>query len=399
VSRLPTTFPFDRKPSCPFAQPPVYAELRAWEPVSQVELPSGGRAWLVTRIADARTVLSDVRFSNDSRRAGYPVLEDTTPDPGRTPMFVELDPPEHTSYRRMLMPEFTRRRAEETRSEIEREAGELVDRMLAAGNSADLVRDYALALPSAMICDLLGIPVPQRDTFRAGVTALFSTPYLSAEFGAAFDEMARYVGELVAAKMTGPADDLIGRLITGPMAAGELTHEELAGMATVLLAGGYESTANMISLGVLHLIRTPELVERLRGQPDRYPDVVDELLRYHSIADRTVTRVAVEDVVLGGRLIKAGDGVVVAVGAVNHDESVFPEPATLDIDRPHLRHLAFGYGHHQCIGMNLARVELEIAYRTLFDGIPGLRLDVPFEDLRFKYGTTLFGLHELPVVW
>lgn len=394
-------FPMGRQPACPFAQPEGYAELRDREPIAEVELPTGGTAWLVTRIADAQAVLSDPRFSNDSTREGYPVLQ-----PGhapaaedRTPMFVEMDQPEHTTYRRMLIPEFTVRRAKQMRPEIQRAADELVDQILADGDSTDLVQTYSLALPSLVICGLLGVPYQDRDFFQSRVSAAVSLASSPADFAAAFGDIVEYIGKLVADKIADPTDDLIGRLVTGPMADGALDHEQLSSIGALLLAGGHESTANMISLGIVHLITSPELRETLRRDPERYPDVVEELLRFHSIADVNVTRVALEDVEVGGRLIRAGEGVAVSLGAANHDASVFPDPAEFDVDRAYRRHIAFGHGHHQCLGMSLARVELEIAYRTLFDRIPNPRLDVPMEELPFKYDGMLFGLHALPVSW
>ncbi|WP_211769521.1 cytochrome P450 [Kutzneria sp. CA-103260] len=366
-----------------------------------MELPTGGTAWLVTRMADAQAVLSDPRFSNNSARDGYPVLQ-----PGqalsadeRTPIFVEMDEPEHTTYRRMLIPEFTVRRAKEMRPEIQGQAEELVDQMLANGSSADLVQTYSLALPSLVICGLLGVPYEDRDFFQSRVSAAVSLASSPADFEAAFADIVEYIGKLVAEKMDNPTDDVIGRLVTGPMADGKLDHERLSSIGALLLAGGHESTANMISLGIAHLITAPELRETLRQQPERYPDVVEELLRYHSIADVNVTRVALADVEVGGRLIRAGEGVAVSLGSADHDESVFAEPAGFDIDRRNKRHIAFGHGYHQCLGMSLARVELEIAYRTIFDKIPNLRLDVPLEELPFKYNGMLFGLHALPVSW
>ncbi|MFI9387103.1 cytochrome P450 [Kutzneria sp. NPDC052558] len=392
-------FPMGRQPACPFAQPDGYAELRG--PITRVELPTGGSAWLVTRLADAHAVLSDARFSNNSTRPGYPVLQ-----PGqapaadeRTPMFVEMDQPDHTTYRRMLIPEFTVRRAKQMRAEIERYAEGLVDEMLAAGDSTDLVQTYSLALPSLVICGLLGVPYEDRDFFQSRVSAAVSLASSPADFEAAFGDIVAYIGKLVADKMDHPTDDVIGRLVTGPMAEGALDHEQLSSIGALLLAGGHESTANMISLGIVHLIRSPQLRAMLRRQPERYPDVVEELLRYHSIADVNVARVALADVEVGGRLIRAGEGVVVSLGAANHDESVFPGAAEFDPDRGYRRHIAFGHGYHQCLGMSLARVELEIAYRVLFDRIPELRLGQPFEELPFKYNGMLFGLHALPVSW
>jgi cytochrome P450 len=391
-----------RQQKCPFAQPDGYAELRDREPIAKVELATGGTAWLITRLADAQAALSNPRFSNNSTRPGYPVLQPGAAPSAeeRTPMFVEMDEPDHTNYRRMLIPEFTVRRAREMRPEIQRQADQLVDEMLAAGNSTDLVQSYALALPSAVICGLLGVPYEDRDFFHSRVAAAVRLDASPSDFEAAFGDIVQYLGKLVEGKIANPTDDVIGRLVTGPMAEGLLNHEHLSSIGALLLAGGHESTANMISLGVLHLIRSPELRERLRREPERYPDVVEELLRYHSIADVNVARVALEDVEINGHLIRAGEGIVVALGAANHDEAMFGNAAEFDLDRASVRrHIAFGHGYHQCLGMSLARVELEIAYRTLFDRIPDMRLEVPFEELPFKYQGMLFGLHALPVSW
>lgn len=383
----PVAFPL-RKPGRAFP-PPEYAAYRGDEGLVRSELPSGP-VWLVTRHEDVRAVLTDPRISADPSRPGFPKAGRTGGAPSQAEVpgwFVALDPPEHGRFRKTLIPEFTVRKVREMRPAIQQIVDERIDAMLAAGNSADLVADFALPIPSLVIAGLLGVPRADRDFFESRTRVLVTLSSTDQERDTASQALLRYLGRLIRIKQRRPGDDLISRLI----AAGTLSPQELSGVAMLLLIAGHETTANNIGLGVVQLLTNPQWVG-----DDR---VVEELLRYYSVADLVAFRVAVEDVEIGGRLIGAGEGIVPLIAAANHDDTVFDAPAKFDPGRSARSHVAFGYGVHQCLGQNLVRVEMEIAYRTLFARIPSLRIAVPPEELPLKYDGVLFGLHELPVTW
>jgi cytochrome P450 len=388
------------KRGCPFAEPDGYDELRASGPVTRVRLGSGKDAWAVSSHAAARELLVSDAFSVDRKLPGYPTLVPFSGDVGFRASIGEMDPPEHSAARRAINGEFTQRRVEAMRPGMQQLVDELIDAMLAGPRTADLVSALALPVPTAMICDLLGVPDEERETFRersATMIDLFTPPD---QRMAAIGALLGYLGQLVAAKLGEPGDDLIGRRILRARAEGEeLDHQTLVELALTLLVAGFESTANQISLGAVALLQHPEQLELLRREPERWPAAVEELLRYCSILNPVAYRVATEDVTIAGVPMRSGEGVVALGTAVNRDPAVFTEPRALDVCRAEGKHLAFGYGAHMCIGQHLARVELHVVFETLFRRIPGLRLAVPVEELSFKEEATAYGLNTVQVIW
>ncbi|ALE77198.1 cytochrome P450 [Pseudonocardia sp. AL041005-10] len=377
-----------RRPGRPFP-PPEYADYRdGGEPVRS-ELPSGP-VWLVTRHADVRAVLTDPRISADPSRPGFPKAARTggAPSADEVPgWFVSMDPPEHDRFRRTLIPEFTVRKVRALRPEIQQIVDDRIEAILAKDGAADLIEDFALPVPSLVIAGMLGVPKADRDFFEAKTRVLVTLSSTDEERDAATAALLRYLGRLIRIKERRPGTDLISRLA----ATGTLSRQELSGVAMLLLIAGHETTANNIGLGIVQLLTNPQWIG-----DDR---VVEELLRYYSVADLVAFRVALADVEIGGRTIRAGEGILPLLAAANHDDDAFDGAGAFDPERSARSHVAFGYGVHQCLGQNLVRLEMEIAYRTLFDRIPTLRLAVPAEDLRVKYDGVLFGLHELPVTW
>jgi cytochrome P450 len=396
----PPTPQFPPKRTCPFAPPALYSELRELRPVSKIMLPSGMPAWLVARHADIRAVLGSPLVSSNPRRPGFPQLHPhDAEDANREPVLIEMDPPQHDIQRKMLAKEFSVARVDAMRSGIEKIVNEQIDALLRRGPPADLLATFALPIPSRVIAELLGIPYADHDLFESRTRAAVSSSTSNEEATAAFEEISGYLDRLVTAKEQHPTDDLLGRLIMASPGQGALTHEELVRMAVLLLMAGFETTANSIALGVVALLEHPAQLALLRSDPSLASGAVEELLRYNSLADTDALRVAVSDLEVGGQLVRAGEGIIPLFAAGNRDPRVFERPDDLDIRRSGRNHLGFGYGVHQCVGLNLARAQIEIAYRTLFARLPTLRLAAPLAELPFKYEDEVWGLEALPVAW
>jgi cytochrome P450 len=312
-----------------------------------------------------------------------------------------MDPPEHTVFRQMFTKEFLPRQAEAMRPEIQTMVDKVINEMLAAGPPIDLFEVLASPVPSMVICRLLGVPYEDREFFQAKSKIAFAMSTSEDDTIAAYKALTEYVFRLVKAKVEEPtADDLLGRFITNELLTGHVTDIEAATNTMMLLMAGHETTQEMIALGTLALLRNPEQADRLNRQPSLAGNAVEELMRYLTVAHLAVARTALEDVEVGGEVIRKGDGVFLLISSANRDEGVFSDPDALDIGRPNARqHLGFGYGIHNCIGASLARVELEVVFQTLFRRVASLRLDLPFEEIPFKNDRPLYGVYSLPVSW
>ncbi|WP_181797637.1 cytochrome P450 [Streptomyces sp. WELS2] len=398
----PPDFPMRR--ACPFSPPAAYAELRETAPVSRARLKVNGKpAWLVTRHDLYKRLLGDERVSANLKLPGYP-LQVPVPEEilQSVPLtFLSLDPPDHTVQRRMLAPEFSVRRMRELRGRVQQIVDQQIDHMLEKGadGPVDLVTALALPVPSLVICELLGVPYEDHGRFEEWAWAIMNHDISEEDRGRAHYELDRYVDGLVTAKESEPGDDMISRLIEFNRQTPAVEHSDIVSMSKLMLVTGHETTANMIALGVLALLEHPDQLAAVRAEPELMPRAVEELLRFFSISDAGTARVALEDIELGGVTIRAGEGILPLNNAANHDARVFPDPDRLDVRREARSQLAFGYGVHQCVGQNLARMELEVVYSTLLDRIPSLRLATPVEELRFKDDAIVYGLYELPVTW
>ncbi|MGW7237968.1 cytochrome P450 [Streptomyces sp. NPDC054804] len=395
----PVAWPQDR--TCPYHPPTGYDPLRDGTPLSRVTLYDGRTAWAVTGHGTARALLSDPRLSSDRRRDDFPMpnARFAAARERRKVALLGLDDPEHQTQRRMLIPDFTLKRATGMRPAIQRIVDELLDRMIAQGPPADLVSAFALPVPSMVICDLLGVPYADHEFFEAQSRRLLRGPEPADSLDAR-DRLEAYLGELADRKSRdeAPGDGVLDDLVHERLREGALDRDEVVALALILLVAGHETTANMISLGTFTLLQQPERLAELRADPALVPAAVEELMRMLSIADGLL-RVALEDIEVAGTTIRKGDGVLFATSVINRDESVYDDPDTIDWHRPTRHHVAFGFGIHQCLGQNLARTELEIALRTLWERLPGLRLAAPPEEIPFKPGDTIQGMLELPVTW
>ncbi|MFD8092195.1 cytochrome P450 [Streptomyces malaysiensis] len=394
-------FPMPRAAGCPFDPPPTTRALHTERPVTRVRLWDGSAPWLVTRYADQRALLGDPRVSSEATLPGFPhASAGFRENAGRRRSFITMDDPEHARIRRMVTGPFAIKRIEALRPEIQKITDDLIDTMLAGPTPVDLVRALALPLPSLVICKLLGVPYEDHDFFQRNSSLLINRHSSVEDVVGANEALTDYLEGLVVAKLADPADDMLSEL-AGRVRAGELTQRDAANMGVLLLVAGHETTANMIALGTVALLENPDQLAVLRetDDPKAIARAVEELLRYLTIVHNGRRRVALEDIEIGGETIRAGDGIIVYTGTGNWDAEVFPEPERLDIGRDARRHIAFGFGIHQCLGQPLARVELQVVYGTLYRRIPTLRLATGIDQLPFKEDGLVYGVYELPVTW
>ncbi|MFD6476499.1 cytochrome P450 [Streptomyces anulatus] len=406
--------PTDRHTGCPF-DPPAALTALSDRPVRRLRYADGHVGRLVTGHAAARAVLADPRFSSRYELLHLPMPMEGAPGelpPAPVGDILGLDAPEHTRYRRLLAGRFTVRRMRQLTGRIERFTADCLDAMEQAGTTADLVEAFARPVPTLVICELLGVPYADRGRFLGLVEVIFDQAADAGARDEAYAGLLRYVGELVLAKRAEPTDDLLSDLAApgpapgagsgdlaapGPAASG-LSDEELAGIGGLLLAAGLDTTANMLGLGVFALLADPVQLEALRADPDLAGPASEELLRYLSVAD-PLLRSALEDVEVEGELIRAGETVTVSVQAANRDPRRFPDPDRLDIRRRATGHLSFGHGPHQCLGQQLARVEMTVALPALFARFPALRLAVPPGEVPLRERSSIYGVVSLPVAW
>ncbi len=386
-----TALPAERRTGCPFDPPAELLDARRHGPLSRYTHPGGKPGWLVTGYDLARSVLADPRFS--SRKDLMNVVDFELP-PAPPGEFLLMDDPEHSRYRKPLVGRFTVRRMRMLTERIERITAECLDAMEAGGTSADLVTAFAKPIPTIVICEILGVPYEDRASFQEQIDAFMGGEVSDEELIAAYTATQEYLARLVAAKRAHPTDDVLSELTES-----DLTDEELKGISLILLAAGFDTTANMLSLGTYALLRNPDQLAALRDDPALTDGAVEELLRYLSVA-KTFHRTALEDVELAGQTIEAGTTIVLSFHTANRDPERFADPHALDLSRPAAGHLAFSHGIHQCLGQQLARVEMRVAFRALIDRFPTLRLAVPAEEVVLRpESADIFGVKSLPVAW
>ncbi|WP_216591739.1 cytochrome P450 family protein [Streptomyces brasiliscabiei] len=368
---------------------PVYAALRARGPVHRVHIPQTGDCWLVVGRDAARAALTDPRLSNDIRHSAW----DTDGGHAIGVNMLQSDPPHHTRLRGSVAARFTPARTASLRPRIEEIATALLAELPAEG-TADLVKGYALPLPVAVICEVLGVPGPDRDVFHAWSTELVMPTSPEAGAGAAA-ALTDYLTDLIAQKRAAPDDTLLSELAAADAEA--LSSEELLGMAFLILVAGHETTVNLVSATVHSLLTHPDQLAALRADLTLTGAAVEESLRHNSPVHGTALRFAAEPLVLAGTRVSPGDAVQISLAAASRDPAHFPDPDRFDLTRRPHSHLAFGHGLHHCLGAPLARTEATIALRLLLRRHPRLTLATAPADLTWRTGALLRGLPELPV--
>ncbi|GAB3441004.1 cytochrome P450 [Streptomonospora sediminis] len=393
------TITYPQARTCPYRPPHGYTELTAQDPLHRVELFDGKLGWVVMRHAEARALLGDSRLSSDRTDPNFPMISPRgAAVRSQPPAFIGMDDPEHGRHRRMSIPQFTVKRINELRPRIAEIAERAAERLRSAGPPADLVANYAIPVPSLVICEILGVPYSDHEFFEDASSRLMRAA-TEEEVAVPRTELLEYLDALIEASIGKPRPGLIGELANGELARGGMSRAELLGTAMLFLVAGHETTAGVIAMGTVLLLEHPDQLADFRTDPDVVPAAVEEVLRYTSVADTAGVRVATADIDIAGRRIRAGEGVLIPNGPANFDPAVFPDPGKFDIHRGTRKHNAFGYGVHQCLGQNLARVELQIALPLLFERFPGLRLAVPATELRPSRADTVQNLTELPVTW
>ncbi|NKE61276.1 cytochrome P450 [Lentzea sp. PSKA42] len=400
TASVPQGLPMDRDAG-PFDPPSQITRLRETRPVSPMVFPDGHVGWLITGYDAVRQVMADTRFSNRQdigvihvpyETPGMPAAAEPSPQtPG---LFISMDPPDHTRLRRKLTGAFTVKRMKQLEEGIIAITEQQLDELAKLTPPVDLVKEFALPVPSLVICELLGVPYADRETFQSNSSKFMERDVTLEDKMAAIGAMFGYLAELVTSKRANPGEDILSDLARDE----DLTIEELSGMAFLLLLAGHETTANMLALGTFALLEHPAQLAELRDNPDLLPDAVEELMRYLSVAD-IFFRYATEDLELGGETIPAGSTVVVSLLAANRDPQRFENPDVLDVHRKVRGQVAFGHGIHQCLGQQLARIEMRAGFEGLLRRFPTLQLAIPAGEVKLRTNMHIYGVHELPVTW
>jgi len=387
---------------------PFYARLRAESPVHRVTLPDKQTAWLVTRYADVAAALKDERLVKDKLNALTPGQVAKQPwMPGflkpleRT--MLDVDAPDHTRLRALVHMAFTPRLVEAMTERMQALTEDLLDRLLdprRPRRQVDLIREYALPIPTTIIAEMLGVPVADQHKFHRWSSAIVSSNATGLGMMLAIPRVVafvRYLRKLIASRRASPQADLVSALVSSGEAGDQLSADELLAMVFLLLIAGHETTVNLIGNGTLALLENPDQMEKLRQDPTLIRTAVEELLRYASPLETATERYAREDVTIEGVTIPQGSLVFAALASANRDDRRFPNPDKLDLTREPNRHLAFGLGIHYCLGAPLARLEGQIAINALLRRAPNLQLAVAPNTLRWRKGLVLRGLAALPV--
>lgn len=400
---VPHGLPVERDAG-PFDPPRRITELRQSRPVSPMIFPDGHEGWLVTGYDEVRRLMADTRFSSRQDIGPLhmpyemPGMLDmpavTEPSPQEPGLFIGMDPPDHTRLRRMLTGAFTVKRMKMLEEHINDIAERQLDEMARLTPPVDLMKEFALPVPSLVICELLGVPYEDRKTFQANSAKFLEKDITLDEKIAAYTGLTTYLSELVTRKRAAPDEDILSDLARHD----DLTIEELTGIGFLLLIAGHETTANMLGLGTFALLEHPGQLAELRADPALLNDAVEELLRHLSVVD-VLFRYATEDIELGGETIGKGSTVIVSMLAANRDPRRFDDPGTLDVHRSARGQLAFGHGVHQCLGQQLARIEMRAGFARLLRRFPTLELAIPAAEVKLKTNMNIYGVHELPVTW
>jgi cytochrome P450 len=384
---------------------PLFAQVRAAGPVHEVRLADGHPAWLVVGHEEARAALNDPRLSKDMHAAlarSGEVVAEGLPGPALARHMLAVDPPDHTRLRRMAMPAFSKRRV----TGLEDRVRSIVDRLLdgleagSADRPVDLVAGFAFPLPFTVICELLGIPDPDRADLGRWFRTLLASSGPHAEAIGASDAIVGYLTALLALKRTAPGEDLVTDLVVAADRDGALTEQEMLSTIFQLVVAGHDTTTSLIGNGTVALLRHPAQRDALVADPGLVPRAIEEFLRYDAPVPHSTFRYTTEEVRIGDTVVPAYAQVIVSLAAAGRDLGRYRDPESFDVSRADGTHLAFGHGIHHCLGAPLARMEARIAFTALLTRFPAMRLAVDPGELRWGHGDGLVlrGLSALPVL-
>lgn len=398
------TYPMPRDGRCPFDPPAELGRIRDEEGIVKVVTYGGMDAWLVSGYDEVRALLADDRVSSNPSKPGYPERSASyVATMGNDRTLRTADNPEHDIQKRMIIQDFAIKRVAMMRPTIQAEVDALLDTMIARGTSAELVNDFAFPVPTIVVSKLLGVPHSDHPFFSSRASTVLSHVSTAEEAVVAAKELHEYLDRLIDIKQADPADDMVSRLTHDQLNPGNLTRQQVIEISRQMVLAGYDTTAHGITLSVTALLQNADVLQDLlenMDEPGLLANAVDELMRYLSVTHTGRRRAITADIEIGGQLLRAGEGLIIANNLADRDGSIFPEPERIDIRRSNAKaNVAFGYGTHQCPGQALSRAELQIVHGTIWRRLPGLRLAVPFEELRFRESDLVYGLHELPVTW
>ncbi|MFD9699614.1 cytochrome P450 [Lentzea sp. NPDC059081] len=381
----------------------VHDMLRAEGPVQEVRMPRGLKVWLVTRYDEAKIALTDPRVSKNVVEGGRLMqVHSTDPAAGRVlddslaEHMLNMDPPHHTRLRKLVTKAFTARRVEKMRPRVEEISAELIAR-LNDGDVVDLLEVFAFPLPITVICELLGIPIDNRDEFREWSNQLLTfgtTEEVQAAGAAMAGFLYQHVTKVQAAE---PDDTFFSALVHATDSGDSLSTEELVSMAFLLLVAGHETTVNLIGNAVFALLNNPEQLQILKDKPELIPASTEEFLRLEGPINVATFRYTKEPLELGDVTVPADEILMVSLVAANRDPERYENPDQLDVTRSAQGHVAFGHGIHFCLGAPLARLEFDVALTQLLARFPNLTLAAEPETLAWRDSTLIRGLHTLPV--
>jgi pentalenic acid synthase len=398
ISHEPDLPSFPHVREDPFRPARIYEEWREEAPAKRVRLQNGRSAWVVLRHKEAREVLESPNITRDPQLEAYPQVRAGSTFSRNDVVVNNMDPPLHGRFRRMFAPWFSPKRINQLRPGMQQLVEDTIDRLLTFEKPADFHREFSLVIPSKVICQQLGIDYAYHEDFERLAAVTTSASADAETFKAAAGELVAVVNKVVDEHIEDPQDGVLGMLVTA-FQKGEITRDQLFWHTFVLIVGGHETTANTISLGLIQLWREPEKLERLKQNPAAIRDIIDEMIRVQSIADSVMMRITTAEFDFDDVKIPAGEGIIPITSSANFDPRAFEDPYTFDLERRDKSHVGLGGGIHACLGMNLARAELEIAFSTVLRRLPTLRLAGGEEDVVFGRDGFVFGVRSMPVTW
>jgi cytochrome P450 len=380
----------------------AFAELREGLALRQVKFPFGGVGWVAARYDVVKSVLEDPRFSVEATNhlQDYPRIRQVETGPPRPPAFIQYDPPKHTVKRAVLMRHFSLKRIRQFRPRIEEIVRERLDEIVASGSPADFAPRFTQDVPIRVLSAYIGAPYEDFPRFIDAAhflgNAYAKTPEDSAR---ALGVLGEYFSDLVRRKRANPGNDLISWMVNDPDVAEAWTAEEINGVGFIMLTAGHSATASILGGMLEWMVYEPTVYKRVRSDPSKTPVYLEEFLRYLPAGlAGTRTRIALEDVQVGDVLVRKGEGVLPIVHAANFDESVYESADRLDLDRPAGQpHVGFGHGPHACVGLQLARVQIDVAIQAVVRRFASMTPAEPDPD--WKANRLLRGPKRLMVDW